>query len=301
MNTHQFGGAWTESKLSSLRKYLSAYTTIFTANPWARRYATTYVDAFAGTGYRSETQGPQRGPSLLFFEDAPFYEEETLTFQQGSAPIALETRPPFDNYLFIESNKAHADELESLCEPYRSEGRRITVVPGDANVQLQRWCRETDWESNRAVVFLDPYGMEVDWNTIEALALTEGVDVMILFPLGQAVNRLLTKQAIPEGAIAERLTRTFGTADWRKEFYRTVTQVSMFGEEEVTKKIATFDGISNFFLARLDKVFAKVASEPLYLYNSRNVPIYSLCFAAANKQGAPTAVKIAQDIFSKQR
>jgi three-Cys-motif partner protein len=49
---HRFGGEWTEDKLSRLWKYLHAYTTIFTKNKWAARLTTTYVDAFAGTGYR---------------------------------------------------------------------------------------------------------------------------------------------------------------------------------------------------------------------------------------------------------
>ena len=37
----------------------------------------------------------------------------------------------------------------------------------------------------------------------------------------------------------------------------------------------------------------------LFLDRSKNVPIYLLCFAAANKRGAPTAVKIAQDVMLK--
>jgi hypothetical protein len=40
-----------------------------------------------------------------------------------------------------------------------------------------------------------------------------------------------------------------------------------------------------------------VAESPLSLQNSKGTPIYSLCFAAGNPKGAPTAVKIAQDIL----
>jgi three-Cys-motif partner protein len=52
----KFGGNWTEEKLECLKKYLSAYTTIFTKNPKARHFQTIYVDAFAGTGYRSTSK-----------------------------------------------------------------------------------------------------------------------------------------------------------------------------------------------------------------------------------------------------
>jgi hypothetical protein len=34
------------------------------------------------------------------------------------------------------------------------------------------------------VLFLDPYGMQVDWTTIEAIARTKAIDLRVLFPLG---------------------------------------------------------------------------------------------------------------------
>jgi len=43
-------------------------------------------------------------------------------------------------------------------------------------------------------------------------------------------------------------------------------------------------------------IFEK-AAKGLVLKNSRSSPLYLLCFAAANKGGAPTALKIAQDIL----
>ena len=55
---HQFGGSWTEEKLDRIRKYLAAYTTIFTQNSRAATYRTIYVDAFAGTGYRTASSQP---------------------------------------------------------------------------------------------------------------------------------------------------------------------------------------------------------------------------------------------------
>lgn len=65
------------------------------------------------------------------------------------------------------------------------------------------------------------------------------------------------------------------------------------------KKDTDFERIGRFFLSRLESVFPRVADNPLYLYNGRNVPIYLLCFAAANERNAHTAVKIAKDILGK--
>jgi three-Cys-motif partner protein len=148
-------------------------------------------------------------------------------------------------------------------------------------------------------VFLDPYGMQVEWATIATMGATRAIDLWVLFPLGVGVNRLLLKNRPPEGPWASRLTRIFGTTDWLPAFYRESEQRSLFGYPPDVVKDADFASISSFWLARLKTVFAEVALNPLLLRNSRNVPIYLLSFAAANPKGAKTAVKIAQDILSR--
>ena len=54
MAEQKFGGDWTEIKLQRLEQYLKVYRTIFTGNARARYFTTWYVDAFAGTGSRTE-------------------------------------------------------------------------------------------------------------------------------------------------------------------------------------------------------------------------------------------------------
>jgi three-Cys-motif partner protein len=290
MLKHQFGGPWTEEKLTRLTKYLSAYTTIFASNPKAATLKTIYVDAFAGTGYRSSSETEPL--TLTLFED-----EEAKAFQRGSATIALETVPSFDAYLFIDEAPEHVHELEALTQQFPDKVKQVSVIQEEANTFLARWCQETDWRTHRAVVFLDPYGMEVAWSTIAALAHTRAVDLWILFPLGQGVNRLLTRNHPPTGAWADRLTRVFGTDEWQESFYKPSVQGTLFESEGDLKKEADFQKIGAFFVSQLETVFAKVASNPLPLRNSKNVPIYLLCFASANPRGAPTAVKIASHIL----
>ncbi|MGI9165743.1 MAG: hypothetical protein ACR2G5_05060 [Pyrinomonadaceae bacterium] len=52
-----------------------------------------------------------------------------------------------------------------------------------------------------------------------------------------------------------------------------------------------------FKLNPTSPMFAGVAENPLPLFNSRNVPLYLLCFASGNSRGAKAAIKIAQDIL----
>jgi len=58
MSEHIFGGDWTSEKLERVRKYLQAYTTIFHRNERARFFTTYFVDAFAGTGDRKDSNVP---------------------------------------------------------------------------------------------------------------------------------------------------------------------------------------------------------------------------------------------------
>lgn len=262
MTEQRFGGPWTEEKLSRLRKYLHAYMKIFSRNKRAAHFRAVYLDAFAGTGFREDPASEDDSGGILFDDVASDTDADAL--RKGSAQVALETKPPFAQYVFIEHSPDYAH-----------------------------------WSRTRAVVFLDPYGMQVDWATIAAMGPTQGVDLWILFPLGVGVNRLLRKEGPPEGAWAERLTRIFGTDEWRDAFYHASPQQELFDGAPKIVKDADFERIAQFWIKRLKTVFPEVAPNPLPLHNSRNVPIYLLSFAAANPQGGKTAVKIAQDILSR--
>ena len=299
---HSFGGPWTEDKLQRIDDYLDAYMTIFSGNLRASKLNTIYLDAFAGTGFRTSPVAEDRAEGSLF-EDA-LEDPDADSLKKGSAYVALRTKPPFGRYIFVDRNPAHAESLAALRQEFPELADRISVLAADANTFLQEWCRKTNWKVNRAVVFLDPYGMQVDWSTIEAIAATKAIDLWILFPLGQAVNRLLTRHDIPEGGQAQRLTRFFGTEDWKGAFYEEAdTQLSMFeafGEETGHAKRTNFDAIGRFFVNRLEQVFVGVSKSPLPLRNSKGVPLFLLCFAVANPNGAKPALKIANYLLRRQ-
>ena len=55
-SSHLFGGDWTAEKLERVRKYLVAYATIMKE----KRFRFAYIDAFAGTGYRTTSKAKRR-------------------------------------------------------------------------------------------------------------------------------------------------------------------------------------------------------------------------------------------------
>ena len=60
---------------------------------------------------------------------------------------------------------------------------------------------------------------------------------------------------------------------------------------------ATTEAIGRYFVERLKSVFPHVVDEPGVLRNASNCPLYLLCFAAGNKNGGPTALRIASHLL----
>jgi three-Cys-motif partner protein len=256
-----------------------------------------YIDAFAGTGSRSDAAEPS-DEALLF---APEEQEERQRFHDGSAAIALQLERAFDHYWFLEDDAARFQELRCLRERFPALASRMIFEQGDANIILPRILEQHDWRRTRAVVFLDPYGANMAFDTMRAIAQVPALDVWILFPLGQAVNRLLTRNfAKMHPAWALRLDRVFGSGDWRKRFYSADTdQGQLFPVDPVETKVCDWSVIVEFYKERLRSVFVEVASETRLLTNSTNVPLFAFLFAMANpsEKARNAALKIANHIL----
>jgi three-Cys-motif partner protein len=286
---HLFGDDWTERKLNILRKYLHAYTTIMAKY----EFQFAYVDAFAGTGYRAAKAAMRMSGKKNALLDLG---EPEARFFAGSAKIALDTDPKFGTCIFIEKNAKRFTELEKLPQQRKYEGRKIQLIQEDANVFLEDFCKKK-WKKHRAVLFLDPYGMQVSWETLTAIANTKAIDTWILFPLGIGVNRLLKKDGNIPRQWRARLNDFFGEPDWYDVFYTPNPQASLFRDGyPAMQKIADFDAIGEYYIKRLKTIFPYVAENPFRLHNSCNNPMYLLCFGTANKN----AVKIAEDVMGKE-
>lgn len=150
------------------------------------------------------------------------------------------------------------------------------------------------------MVFLDPYGMQVRWKTIEALADTGAIDLWILFPLGVAVNRLIRRDGNIGDSVRSRLDELFGTEDWFDEFYKPSAVRSLFEMSTEIEKTANLEAIGEYFNDRLSSVFAGVAPNPLKLYNSKSNPLYLLCFAVGNPnvKAKELALRMAKHILA---
>lgn len=282
----RFGGDWTERKLKALQKYLAAYTRILSK----QNFKFAFIDAFAGTGRRDP-----RKPSFENLDLPGLDSEDARPFLEGSARVALATKPEFGRYIFIEKSRSRFRELSKLGSEFLEKKDRIQLIRGEANAVLADLC-EKDWRQHRAVLFLDPFGMQVDWKTIAAIAETKAIDTWILLPIS-AVIRLLKRNAKIPRAWSQKLDDFFGTDTWRKHFYGIEPDGELFElPEGGARKTATYDQIAAFFIERLKRVFPFVSDQVLMLRNSKESPLFALVFAAANK----TAVKIASDVLREE-
>jgi three-Cys-motif partner protein len=179
---HEFGSQDTDLKLSVVETYLGAFTKAF-RRKWPKLW---YIDAFAGTGSRTVRVAARGGD--LFDEPVP----EKIEQRRGSARIAIEVQPAFDRIIFIEQSPRHCAALRALRSQY--PGRDIHIIEGDANELIRKQFGLRGWQHTRAVMFLDPYGMTVDWETLKAIASTKAIDVWYLFSLSglyrQAARRI---------------------------------------------------------------------------------------------------------------
>lgn len=286
-NDHSVG-PWAGEKLNALGQYLNFYTTVLKKQGhWLR--GTTFFDAFAGAGLaRVRTRDPKSLPEGLFSSDIGAAE---IAFLKGSPRVSLDIANPFTRYIFVDRDPGRVAELNALKLEY--EGKRdVTVQQNDANAALRDWLASPiDWRVHRAVVFLDPFGMQVPWKSIDALAATKAIEVLINFPFGMAVNRLLTRSGSIDATWQASLDQFFGSRDWRTIVYEETRD--LFGSRR--NKVDDAGGqIVRWYRDRLQKVFGHVSTARL-IRNTRGNPLYYLIWAGPNATG----LKGAEYILSK--
>ena len=285
-----FGGKWTELKLNAFIAYVKAYLTIMNKAKVNYNWETIYFDGFAGSGENIRSN---------IFEESFLIED--ISIYKGSVKKILELKEPFifDYYYFIDNNKSNIDDIDRTKESVQHIKRdRIIVRKGDCNDELRKLSHALNNKKYTALIFLDPFGMQVNWDSIATLKNTKS-DIWILLPSGVAINRLLPKSGYVEKhkLILEKF---FGLKykDLRSKFYLDIIEDDLFGQQKKsTKIINAIDKIVELYISQMNTVWKFVIDKPLILMNKKNVPIYHLIFASNNS----TALKIASQIIEKRK
>ena len=276
---HSFGGAWTLLKLAVLEKYLSAFTVALSK----QNFRLIYVDGFAGTG-RCDVKI-----------------DGGTTSVDGSARIALQTNPSFHHFCFIELSPTKRAALQTLAGEY--PGRSIEIIQNDANAALRDLCKKHDWRNTRAVLFLDPFGLHVEWATLEAIAGTGAIDVWYLFPYAGLYRQAAKKAENIDPDKEAAITRCLGTDKWRKSFYEPSPQADLFGHDSETRAVSHGEMLK-YVSQRLKGVFPAVSDPKIFYQSGRlklgGAPLFALYFAASNPnpKAFGLAMKIAKGVIN---
>ena len=282
ISEHEFGGKSTDLKLAVVEGYLKAFATALSKifqNIW-------YIDAFAGTGERTEFFNAQEGN--LFDPATP----ERVERHRGSAKIAIDVKPNFKKLIFIEKDPKHCAALRLLRDEHPN--RDIEIKNGTADNEIRALLTNRSWTSTRAVIFLDSYGMQVSWETLEQIQKTHAVDVWYLVSLSGLFRQAALNAKSLDKSKREAITRMVGTDRWEAEWYQKTSNKDLFGDiDENNLRTVDAKAIEDFFGRRLAELFPKVL-KPLPLKNSRGVQIFSLFFAISNPD--PKAIGLATKI-----
>lgn len=266
-------GPWAAAKLDALEAYLKFYGTALSKQSFSR----VYIDAFAGACI-AKVRG-----SGVTAEPSPFFDEADDTEAQeafilGSPVRALNVPNGFHRHYFFDLDETRAETLRALTE----ERNGVTVQVGDCNPLIRNLAPSLKARNIRGVAFLDPYGAHLEWATLEALADTGTMEVVINFPLAMAINRLITRSGNVPERWADQLTACFGTHEWRTIAYSR--EVDLFGDEVTTKNGDVAEMLLELYVSRLKSLFPFVA-KPHLIRNSRSAPLYYLIWAGPNKLG----------------
>ena len=295
MPQRPFANSGTATKLDTVFNYANFYSTVLRDKPSASSpFRLTYLDVFAGTG------------EIPFADDMPLLTDvvDAANFIDGSARRALQVQNPFSRYVFSDMKQKHTRELEGLKRDFAHLADRIFVERGDANSVVKSFCAALG-PADRALVFLDPFGNQVHWQTLEHIAATKKIDLWYLFPAWIGVARQVKNTGDLVNDAEKSIDAMFGHHDWRSECLKTVlpSQGDLFSDDLTeTQKIATADGITRFMIQCMESIFGGGVSKKWLPLGRDGRHFYSLIFACSNpsSKAHTLAQRVAKEIMTRK-
>jgi three-Cys-motif partner protein len=193
-------GDYAKDKLKILEAYVRMFIVSMRPQNWR---AINYIDLQAGPGKN------------LF--------SPSSDVMLGSPLIALTAEHHFDNYWFVELND----------KEYQALSKRISVSPrsanahvlqGDCNIVVDNIVKRIeaidkpfikDTHPSLNLAFLDPEGIELEWETVEKLANMKRMDLIINFSTSGFTRNVGQMFNTDEET---KIDKFFGTDEWRKEY-----------------------------------------------------------------------------------
>jgi three-Cys-motif partner protein len=281
----RWGGDWTEKKIEAFVKYVSDYLSITRRNPLLK---TIYFDGFAGSGERKSNIQSELYEQLMITEA-----EEKVYKGSAERVLNLPRNAFFDFYYFADNDSESLSKLEErLCA---SQGQyELQFCGGDCNEHILELSKTLKRESSYfAFLVLDPFDMQIKWESIAALKNTR-TDIWILVPTVVIVNILLDKNG--ELRNFHKLQPFFGMSEKEiKSFFSAEEEDAIqLDEKDTVKKInRQIEKIAGLYVNQLKTIWANVIEEPICLKNPDGTNVLHFIYASNNTN----TLKIAKEII----
>lgn len=188
------GHIWSEEKY----KLVGGYCEMFTRGMRKNWEQLVYIDLYSGPGYCRI--------------------KENSKILKSSPLIALSLPIPFDKYIFCDSDALSISALEkriSLSYP----GKDTLCIHADANVAIEdiKSLIPHHGPNNKVLTFcfIDPYDLNINFDTIKVLTKNKLVDVLILQAYFMDANRNYDNYIKDDN---EKISKYLGFDDWRNKY-----------------------------------------------------------------------------------
>ncbi len=245
-------GPWAEDKY----RYVGMYAEMFATgmkNQWPRR---VYLDLFSGPGF-SKVRSTNR-------------------IVLGSPMIALSLPDPFDAYVFADEDPAALAAL-AIRASRLERHHNVSFVPGDANAVVGQTLEKVPGERGQKTLsfcFLDPYKLNIHFDTVRRIGDGRAVDFLILLALYVDANRNVQWYVEESNPTIDRF---LGDGTWRPR-WKVAEQRS--------------DSIVTFLATEYSSRMAQIGYLPMALKDmvtvrthDRRLPLYYLAFFSRHKTG----------------
>jgi len=275
-------GPWVVEKLDYLERYINVFEISMRDKPWRKRH---YIDLFAGCG--------------------KCYVPETKKVYLGSPLLSLTTSHPFTDYFFVDLAPDNITVLQQRCSA-SPVYNHVRCLVGDGNLLAQDIVEHIlavdseripgQWSSLN-LAFLDPDGLELQWQTVTTLARPFRMDLIIHYPQG-GLNRYMGQAFKMEGETVVDLF--FGGAEWRRIYEEWRTGQKRFGLHR---------RLMDYYKGKLQDLGYKeifqddeVGNEPLVRNAKKRAPLYRLLFASKHSLGHEFWQKVVRrDVYGQRR
>jgi three-Cys-motif partner protein len=246
-------GTWGEEKY----RHVLLYASLFIRSMRTKWDSLIYLDLFAGSG-RSRIRGTKRIVS--------------------ASPLLILGMPEaFDKYIFCEGLRTNAEVLEKRCRR-DFPNRKVTVIPGDANISTGKLIAEMPRPGRRQKVlgfcFLDPFQMQnLHFTTIATLS-QRFIDFLVLIPSSMDANRNERNYIQPGNKIFENFV---GNPKWRIRWKKEKVSGKSFEHFVIEEFGRSMQG--------LGYIDAGLKEAIMIRSDDKNLPLYRLALYSKHKLG----------------